>query len=67
MRWFNEFVQDQLEKSGMNKADLARKTGYSYAYINDLTLGKKRWNEETMMAACKAFDCKIEMVAQQDV
>lgn len=48
MRKFSEAVKKMMNEKGITIAQIANKTGYSWAYINDLLKGRRRWNEETM-------------------
>ena len=35
-----EFVNGKMQEQGLNQADLARKTGFSTAYVNMICNGK---------------------------
>ncbi|KJS76292.1 MAG: hypothetical protein JL56_05765 [Desulfotomaculum sp. BICA1-6] len=56
---FTEAVKQMMAEKGITVAKLAKKTGYSWAYINDLLKGRRRWNEETMKKASKAVGLVI--------
>lgn len=62
MRWFNVYIKKQLDNTGKTITELANESGYSYSYINELINGKKRWNEEAMLAVCDALGCKLKVV-----
>lgn len=66
MRWFNVYIKKQLDNTGKSIGELANESGYSYNYINELLNGKKRWNEETMLAVCDALGCKLEVVVDDN-
>lgn len=63
---FSEAVKTALIKTGMKRADLARKTGYSYQHIHDLLSGDRRWNEDSINKVCDALDLKIEIVSEKE-
>ena len=45
---FSSAVQNAMLKKKISVAQIARETGYSWSYINDLLKNKRRWNEDTM-------------------
>lgn len=56
---FSEVVKQAIQSRGIKNNELARLTGYSAAYISDLLLGNRRWNEESMDKVCKALGVEI--------
>jgi len=43
---------DRKELGKITQAELARRTGYSPAYIHNLLCGGKRFNEDSIMKIC---------------
>ncbi|MGG4035032.1 helix-turn-helix transcriptional regulator [Paenibacillus cisolokensis] len=59
---FSEAVKLAMDAHNMSKADLARATKYSYQYISDLLVGKRRWHEVVINKVCEALGIKIEII-----
>lgn len=59
---FAKAVKHALVDANMNMSDLARKTGYSIMYINNLLNGRRRWNEESMLKVCDVLGLEIIVV-----
>ncbi|WP_110933792.1 helix-turn-helix domain-containing protein [Paenibacillus bouchesdurhonensis] len=56
---FTEAVKAVMNTKGINKADVARATGYSYQHIHDLIAGERRWNEDSINKVCDALGISV--------
>ena len=59
MHEFSRVVQSAMDHKKITIAQVARETGYSWQYINDLLRSKRRWNEETIHAVGGVLGIKI--------
>ncbi len=59
MQNFSEAVIIAMGKRHITIAQIAKMSGYSWAYINDLLKNKRRWNEETMNKVSIVVGLKI--------
>jgi len=60
-REINNLIKRQLELKNWSIKDLAEKTEYSYSHIQQLIIGSKRWNIDTLTNVAKVLGIKIEM------
>lgn len=67
MRKFSEIVKKMMDEKGITVAQIARETGYSWAYINDLLKGNRRWNEETMSSVSEVVGLVILFEPKQSL
>ena len=59
-----EFVNGKMQEQGLNQADLARKTGFSTAYVNMICNGKvKQPMLDKAKIICDALGCTIDELA----
>ncbi|OPX92702.1 MAG: hypothetical protein A4E55_00345 [Pelotomaculum sp. PtaU1.Bin035] len=56
---FTEAVKKIMSEKNITIAQVARETGYSWQYINDLLKNKRRWNEEIMGKVGKVVGLEI--------
>jgi len=48
-----DLINSLMEQRGLCNKDVAKGTGYSLAYINDLLKGARRFNEDTERLICE--------------
>lgn len=56
---FTEIVKSAMKNKGLNTADVARGSGYSYQHIYDLLAGERRWNEESINRVSEVLGIQI--------
>jgi len=67
MRNFSKAVKQMMDEKGITITLIAKETGYSWPYINDLLKGKRRWNEETMSKVSEVVGLKILFKPKQNL
>lgn len=55
-------VKERMRELNISGAELARRTGYSYSYIQDLLRGRRRWNEEAIECVGDVLGLQLELV-----